>query len=123
MENLNQTRNKCELEIDMTGTLGSQVLKFATVLAKCNNFTLRDLVKNDDKYEAKYYLPIGTTKLKYKDTDMEIIYTRYENNIVGTAHYAEFPTLVKNYLDRKSVKSGIRDGSQLKTKFTEGGSS
>ncbi len=37
--------------------------------------------------------------------------------------YAEFPTLVKNYLDRKSVKSGIRDGSQLKTKFTEGGSS
>ncbi len=93
----NQSQNKCELDIDMTGTLGTQVLKFATVLANCNNFTLRDLVKNNDngKYEAKYYLPIGTTKFKYKETDMEIIYTRYENNIVGTAHYAEFPTSLK----------------------------
>jgi len=90
---------KLELNIDMNGTIGSQVLKYATSLSNCKKLTLRDLIRNLDsdnnEYEAHYSLPFGTTKFEYKNSRMEIIYNCFENNIVGTSHNAIIPKTLK----------------------------
>ena len=85
-----------EVDIDTNGSLGKNILKYVVELSKCRKFTLRDLTtKDDSEYEAEYYLSYGITKFKYKDTHMEIYYNRYENNVVGTAHYPKFPTTLQ----------------------------
>ena len=85
-----------EVDIDTNGTLSNNVLQYIVELSKSRKFTLRDLTKKGDiEYKAKYYLSYGITRFKYKDTHMEVHYNRYENSVVGTAHYPEFPTTLK----------------------------
>jgi hypothetical protein len=94
MEGISTT--KCELELDMNGTLGKDILKYGMHLSEIKSFTLRELWKNEKKdYEARYQLPFGITNLYFEDTKIEIHYTRDIARVVGTAHYAEYPVTLK----------------------------
>ncbi len=87
---------KCELELDMNGTLGKDVLKYGVSLSDIKSYTLKELWKNDEKdYEAKYQLPFGITNLDFEGTKIEIHYSRDVARVVGTAHYAEYPVRLK----------------------------
>ena len=90
------TTTEYELELDMNGTLGNDILKYGVSLSKTKSYTLRDLFKTDEKdYDAKYQLPYGITNLDFEGTQIDIHYNRDIARVVGTAHYAEYPITLK----------------------------